>query len=249
VLLSEPPRTPLDLRFSLFGIPVRVHPLFWLVGVLLGLSNPDLFQMAIWLAALFVSILVHELGHALAYRAYGFYPWITLHALGGLTSHDPGQGFGARRPGRWPDIQISAAGPVAGFVLSAIVIGAIILSGHYVERDDSYYGLVIRLADTVLSPQFTDFLNDILWVSILWGILNLAPIYPLDGGQIARELFLMANPRDGVRQSLVLSMIAAVAMAAVAWLLWSSPYSAIFFAMLAYESYAALQSSIGRGPR
>ena len=30
---------------------------------------------------------------------------------------------------------------------------------------------------------------DMLWVNIYWGLVNLLPVYPLDGGQIARELF------------------------------------------------------------
>ena len=49
-----------------------------------------------------------------------------------------------------------------------------------------------------------------LYVNIFWGLVNLLPVYPLDGGQIARELLELASPADGVRQSLWLSVIAAV---------------------------------------
>ena len=57
--------TPFDLNFSLFGIPVRIHPFFWLVAILTG-WNPYLPKLiVIWVACFFVSILVHEMGHAL----------------------------------------------------------------------------------------------------------------------------------------------------------------------------------------
>ena len=77
--------TNLDLKFGLFGIPVRIHPLFWLIGILLGLdtlrAGPE-FLMA-WLLVLLVSILVHELGHASVAKYFGFRPHIVLHSLGG----------------------------------------------------------------------------------------------------------------------------------------------------------------------
>ena len=48
----------------------------------------------IWLAVVTVSILIHELGHAVAIRYYGYRPWITLYGLGGLASYNPDEEFG-----------------------------------------------------------------------------------------------------------------------------------------------------------
>ena len=62
-LFQPPPPTQYDLRFAIAGIPVRVHPLFWLITILFGFSA-DLIQLLIWVFVVFVSILVHELGHA-----------------------------------------------------------------------------------------------------------------------------------------------------------------------------------------
>ena len=67
--LGEPSRTQFDLNFSLWRIPVRVHPLFWLAGLLLGPRRADPPAIMIWMAAFFVGILCHELGHALVMRA------------------------------------------------------------------------------------------------------------------------------------------------------------------------------------
>ena len=49
--------------------------------------------------------------------------------------------------------------------------------------------------------------------SIFWAILNLMPVYPLDGGQIARELFLIFNARNGIRYSLMLSIMTGAGLA------------------------------------
>ena len=78
------PTSRYDLRFSIAGIPVRVHPLFWLIALLLG-SSGDLLQIVIWIFVVFVSIVVHELGHAFALRWYGLRSQILLHFSGGLT--------------------------------------------------------------------------------------------------------------------------------------------------------------------
>ncbi len=69
----EPPRTAYDLHFQIAGIPVRVHPLFWLATLILGSNSwsgdgnvdPDAgMKLLIWVGVMFVSILVHELGHS-----------------------------------------------------------------------------------------------------------------------------------------------------------------------------------------
>ena len=74
-----------------------------------------------------MSVLVHEMGHALAIRPLGVQPWITLYGMGGLTSH---QGGRFRPP---TQILVSLAGPVAGFALAAIVVALIKASGHASE--------------------------------------------------------------------------------------------------------------------
>ncbi len=88
--LLEPKRTNYDIHFRIGSIPVRIHPLFWVIPLLLGIQpNVKPLHSFIWLAAVTVSILIHELGHALAIRYYGYRPWITLYALGGLASYNP----------------------------------------------------------------------------------------------------------------------------------------------------------------
>ena len=82
-LLQVPPPTRFDLRFSITGIPVRVHPLFWVIALLFGSSSNSIIGLLTWIVAIFVCILIHELGHAFAMRRYGQDSQIVLHLGGG----------------------------------------------------------------------------------------------------------------------------------------------------------------------
>jgi Zn-dependent protease len=81
---------------------------------------------------------------------------------------------------------------------------------------------------------------DLLQVNIMWGLINLLPVYPLDGGQIAREIFTLASPRAGIIQSLQLSVGAAVLMAVYA-LTRQLYFTCAMFGFLAYGSFQTLQ--------
>jgi Zn-dependent protease len=114
---------------------------------------------------------------------------------------------------------------------------------------------MIRM-DQVGSLHLDHFLWYVLFISIIWGIVNLLPVYPLDGGQIAREIFLTANPREGIRRSLLLSTVTGAAVAVIVLvrsiqaaggrfdlrMLWVPA----MFGYLAYASYAALQAYTNR---
>ncbi len=247
MLLGEPPRTPYDLNFPLLGIPVRVSPWFWLITLMLGWKRQDAGAIITWIVAVFLSILIHELGHALVMRAYGFRPWIVLYAMGGLACYDPRDGFRSKGSDGLEQVLISVAGPVAGFLLAAVLVLGLFAAGF---REDVFFispwGL--RPAVVLHNLRLTGLLNDVFYICVFWGLVNLLPIYPLDGGQIAREIFLKFTPGDGIRQSLLLSMFAAGAVAAFGLLKWQSAYVALFFGYLAYSSFATLQAYSDRRP-
>ncbi len=242
----DPGRTRWVLDFSIFRIPVRVHPFFWLVGLLLGARANDPAELIAWMIAFFVAILVHELGHAAAMRAYGFYPSITLYGLGGFTSFGEGAFF--RQPRGLPHIVILAAGPAAGFALAAVMVLLIAAAGfEVVIRLGLPFGAIVAVRETVGSPAFSSLINDLFFISVFWGIVNLLPVYPLDGGQIAREVLTAIRPDEGTRWSLMLSLLTATLMAVVAFVQWQSLFGAILFGYFAYLSYAML--TIHGGPR
>jgi Zn-dependent protease len=256
VLLAEPPRTAYDLHFRVFGIPVRVHPFFWLVALLSGARDGVSPKATfIWMGALFVSILIHELGHAVAILYYGYRPWITLHWLGGLASHDPGYGvpsYSRDDPSNQPltQIVISLAGPVAGFLFAGVIVGLIFAAGGAANFSLGGVYLFDWSLDGIGSRNLWYFLDCLIFINIFWGLINLLPVYPLDGGKISRELFVVANPGRGVEWSLQLSIIAAIAMAIYALAAFDQAFFVVLmFGYLAFASYQMLVALRGFGGR
>lgn len=243
MLIGEPAPTQADLHFRLFGFPVRVHPFFWIVSLLLGMGGGQADPVAtlIWVGVVFVSILVHELGHAFTQRYYGGRPWITLYSFGGLAACNDCD----RSPRS--QILISLAGPAAGFVLVAIVVGVLASLGQVAGFEWSLipvqwipFDLGYLQMHDKLTPR-----DELIWyllqVNFLWGFINLLPVYPLDGGHVARELFTLKNARAGIVQSLQLSTGTAVLIAIYA-LTRHQLYTCIMFGLLAYGSFQTLQS-------
>lgn len=236
LLFQVPPPTRYDLRFNLAGFPVRVHPLFWLIAVLLGYSSGDIVQILVWVAVVFVSILVHELGHALAFRRYGLSSQIVLHFAGGLTIPEStywGSRWATVALGPNQNIFISLAGPVAGFLLAALVVAAVVLSGGSI-----FTSSLIPFGGQVLNM----FVTAMLWVNIFWGVINLMPVHPLDGGSVMRNILVQVDPVNGIRKSLWISVIAGVLIALLAFFFLRSLFMAILFGFLAFQSYQSLQA-------
>lgn len=255
MLLFEPPPTQGDLHFRAFGFPVRVHPFFWVAAVLMGLrgggeqgeQGTPPAELAIWIAVVFVSILVHELGHAFAFRRYGGRPWITLHAIGGLASCDEYD----ERPSH--DVAIALAGPGAGFVFALAAIGLVWLTGRQFGWVPGETGrLAIAMEGSMLGGTFywqplgsklaDSLFWDVLQVNIFWGLINLLPVYPLDGGRVARELCTLNNPRSGIILSLQISIAVGAMMAVVGLFATQSIFMAIMFGYLSYANYQTLQA-------
>jgi len=266
VFIAEPPRTPWDLNFQVVGFPVRVHPLFWLVGLLLGFSSGNdpgaAIRLAIWLVVLFVSILVHELGHALMFRRFGRDAHIVLYAMGGLAIEGRPQNFGSGSPwsfdsyaGYQPrqrtpreQILISWAGPGIQLALAGLVIAFIYATGGYVSLDFSE-GLPLPAPHLgkALQGNFNVLLLIwyLLYVNIFWALVNLLPVLPLDGGQIALQVLMQQDPWGGTRRALWLSIITGAAMAVFALLVMHQYFTMLLFASLALSSYMTLQQMGG----
>jgi Zn-dependent protease len=153
-------------------------------------------------------------------------------------------------------ILISLAGPCAGFAFALLVIvllrimgqglalevaNHVIYQGGNVEgaRGISLLGVGLYWQELV-NPHAQRIIGNLLFINILWGLVNLLPVYPLDGGQVSRELCQIGNPRGGIILSLQISMVAAIVMAAVGLLMWQSIFTTFMFGYLAYSSYQTL---------
>jgi stage IV sporulation protein FB len=261
VLLAEPGHTPYDLHFTVLGFPVRVHPLFWLMGLFFGFNADQPILMLIAVVVVFVSILVHELGHALMMRRYGHEAHIVLYMMGGLAIEGRGSSFGGFRSRgsrtTQEQVLVSAAGPGAGFVLAAVVVAVLYALGGSVgwEPLEEWFPLPIphahlgkNLGEGKETFNLRVFLDHVLWFNIVWGAINLLPVFPLDGGQISQTLMIAGDAWGGLARSLWLSVITGGITAVVGLLAFRSPYMALLFGSLAYSSYLALQQ-IGGGGR
>ncbi len=245
LFLIDPPPSQGDLHFRIAGFPVRIHPFFWVTAVLLSFrGSREPADVLIWVAVVLVSILVHELGHAFLQRHYGGRPWITLYAFGGLASCDDCDQQTKSQ------ILIALAGPGAGFALALLLLLLLNLFGTqagiaFRESDlpDGVYYLSfagIRCYwSEVGSENATRVIANLLYVNIFWGLINLLPVYPLDGGRVSRELCLLGrNTRSGMELSLKISLVAAALMAIYG--LQHGLYVVLLFGYLAYSSYQTL---------
>jgi Zn-dependent protease len=219
----------------MFGIHVRVHPLFWLVTVFMGWNTLEqgFEYLFIWIACVFVSILVHEMGHVVMARVFGERGHIVLYSFGGLAVN-----VGGYLP-RWQRICIALAGPFAGFLFLGVVMLIYIVIGWQ-----------------KLGLQQRDYLEEVMWdlywINLAWGLMNLLPVWPLDGGHVSRDIITWFSPRNGVRISLILSIVVACLVSLNAILehfgKWHVPYVpaggwyvGILFAVLAINNGLQLQ--------
>jgi Zn-dependent protease len=189
------------LSFRLLGFPVTIA---WSMLMILGLlviqsagDGSDVGRLIAGIAfglVILISVLVHELGHALAGRILGLAPrGILLHGFGGLTQY-------GRAPGPRAGIVAAFAGPFAGFGLGALAY-AVLMTG------------ILRPEDTLHRT-----LEDMVWVNVVWGMFNLLPMLPLDGGHVVLHGMRMATtvPR-AIRITRGLSVLVAAGVALVAY--------------------------------
>lgn len=258
MFLQEPNRTPYDLSFSVLGFPVRVHPFFWLMCLLMGGTRSPK-EAVVDILVFFVSILVHELGHALMIRRFGRQCHIVLYGMGGLAIEGSGNPYassyhprGERRT-PWEQIYISLAGPMAGFLLAGMAlvfakgIGGLVVPMWFYNVVPGY--LVLPVPGGPISPELADVLNSLLYINIWWGVINLLPVFPLDGGQVSMQLLTMQDPHGGIVRCLQLSIGVAIGVAifAIAVMGKSGWYTALLFGSLAVQNYITFMQIHGRG--
>lgn len=227
------------LRFPLFGFPIVIHWMFWLnsalMGGALGASSPgQLRSLLAWMVAVLLSILIHELGHALTMRNFGDRRvGVVLYAFGGLAQ-------GSRHLTRREDVMVTAAGPALQ-ILAGLAAG---------------WSITLWRPPSLWLHQMLDSFTA---VSLFWALLNLIPIIPLDGGRLCAALL----GRTGQKTALKVSLVCAAALALLAFEdgLWvglqngilnllqvdvytrvgGGIFALLVFGMLAYNNWKALR--------
>jgi Zn-dependent protease len=143
----------------------------------LGGSDTTAYLVAVAVVlSFFVSVILHELGHALVAKRNGLAVLgIDLWAFGGLTRSEP-----ARSPGT--QFKVAIAGPAVTFGLIVLTYGAALLIAP-----SSYFKEVATGGSIHASPALV-WLSWVSLVNLFVLVFNLIPAFPLDGGQIAQSL-------------------------------------------------------------
>ena len=240
-MLGMPESTSYDLRFRLLDIPVRVHPFFWVAAAFIGFADRNIPLTLMRGGCVFLSILVHEYGHGLMAKAFRFSPTIVLHGLGGLCASE------SERQSLRQRLAVLVCGPGAGFALFGLVILAGWIFRGIPPRDSlALIGIGSGSFETVSvglgkSENLLEAYGFLLLINLWWGIFNMAPVWPLDGGQITGVLLSMWNRREGMRWTHIISLVTAGVLAVVMYQ-WGERFMPIFFALLAVTNFQILQA-------
>lgn len=167
--------------FKLFGFAIRVDPSWLILAVLVTWSfasqvypevHADLPVRTYWAMGLatalglFLSVILHELSHALVARHYGMeMRGITLFLFGGVAEMDD------EPPSAEAELMMAAAGPAA----SLWIAGALGLA--------SFWG-----ATSGWSAGLTTVVGNLAIVNLMLVLFNLLPAFPLDGGRVLRAV-------------------------------------------------------------
>lgn len=164
-----------------WGAEIRLHiSLLLLIPYAFFAFKPEslngLLRVLALLVGIFACVALHEMGHTLAARLFGIQASsIVLWPLGGYTSL-------SRRPEKLiAELVISAAGPLANLILFA---GLALVTGiERIVEDSQAFPTLSRL---LWQSDLFAFLATLAVANLALALFNLAPVYPLDGGQIAR---------------------------------------------------------------
>lgn len=230
------------IRFTLFGVPVSIHPTLWLTLAFLGrafmITNlVELVCVLLFVIAAFVVLLAHEMGHALVGRRLGGgAPSVYLAWLGGDCTNE------TARLSRMQGVAMTAAGPLSSLVVGllayvglSLYVGSFSLGGALAA--DFATGCISVEAVTNYPPLAMFFFFYFIEISCWWTLLNLLPVFPLDGGQMMQGLM------KSRQQMHCISLGAAVVMATTCAVLglWLLMVFMVLLAVLNHKLYKELR--------
>ena len=172
------------------GIDVYVHGTFLFLiafvafgDLVAGKGVAAMVRGTLLILAVFTTVVLHELGHALTARRFGIRTKdITLLPIGGIARLE-------RMPDRPVEqLLVSAAGPAVNVVIALLLFGVLIL----------IHG---PLAFEGLRHAGGSFLTQLMWVNVSLAVFNLLPGYPMDGGRILRALLAMRMAPERATQT------------------------------------------------
>lgn len=201
---------------NLFGVPIRLHFTFLLLLVFLVFigvgekqSGP---QTAIYVGAIFFSVMLHEVAHALVARRFGIRTLeIIMFPIGGVSRLE-------RLPKAFQELWVALAGPALNLALGV----GLLASQHN----------FIPLA-TLREPTDANLVERIAVGNLLIGLFNLLPAYPMDGGRILRAIVSLYRPEE-VATQVAASTGKMLAVGMLLFGLLSSNFFLVFISLFVY---------------
>lgn len=173
------------------------------------LNSQSLIGILIWVGIIFISVLIHEYGHALTATAFRQRAQIQLIVFGGLTT------YAGPRLSFWKQFLIVLNGPLAG-------IGLFILASF--------------LLFFPLQGEFLRWVKLFQFVNLFWSVVNLLPVLPLDGGQLLRIALEGFFGIKGFKISLLIGTTIAILVSFYFFLIQAFLAGAFFF-LFAFQSF------------
>ena len=225
--------------FCVLGVPVRLHFTFVLMIVFLAVSvlgsAPSNASFAWFLTGALVSVLLHELGHALVANGFGVRTIeIVMFPIGGLSRMER-----PLRPGA--EICVALAGPLVNLLLAGGIFAFMVDSGEAVT---------VKVSE-LFQPNGKSVLGLLLYGNVMLAAFNLLPAFPMDGGRVLRALLSYVRPLEtATRMAAWMGRMLAISMGLYGML--SPQFMLVFFALFIYlgaaqESVAALGRSLTNG--
>ncbi|MBS0622274.1 MAG: site-2 protease family protein [Verrucomicrobia bacterium] len=194
-------------------LSISISPMFWVFAGILGfLMSQSLLGTGIWIGVILISVVVHELGHALTANAFGQSAHIRLLFFGGATYREQ------KSIGLLKEFLITLNGPLFGFALGILMWGV----QHFLWLHPPF----------LVAYTLTAF----VFVNIFWSILNLLPVMPMDGGQLLRIVCEGIFKNKGTAIALMISLILALSIAVAGFFMGQIFLGAIFL-LFAFESF------------
>lgn len=208
---------------SFRGTDIHAIPSFLILMVIFVIFSMEggtpWHEAVLWIPVIFVSVLFHEGGHAAAFGVLGLGPsQIVLGGFGGFTVNRANRKV-------WQDVIVSLAGPIFSFLLAGLIF--LIESRLPLFRTDPMLSVLMPL---------------LIQANIVWGIFNLIPVFPMDGGQAAYGIVqYMAKPRTALLISIWSSILIGAGLL-ILGLMMKAIFLAVIVGFLLYQNYQRLQT-------
>lgn len=184
---------PFDFSISLgtwFHTEIRVSLFFLLLVPLLCFALQDTTYGLILGGVLFASVLWHEMAHIVAARQTGGSgERVLITPIGGMA-------YVQTAPTLSANIITPAAGPIVNLMICVLALPAVVQSDHIREALNPLYLPALQFEQHMLSDVLV-LAFAINWVLFL---INLVPVFPLDGGQILKSLLQAKTGREAATQ-------------------------------------------------